>query len=787
MLSISKKIIILSFFIGLVFTVVYASSSDSVMDVNPIDMTNPYIEQVKLASSRFSQVDDLRTVDTEHFIEISEDDRLVLENSQFELYINDETLAFKVLNKATNYVWSTVIDDPQAGTFNGLLSSSIGFEYINIPQNYSRRQNVGVIDTEYLAEIEVVGNQVIVDVEIGGFCATRQCSRFYPEFVAGNPLYDLERMLSLGFTQVEFSFRLEVTLTEEGIKAHIPYESIIEGNPEIIQISSLIIFPGLGATHMDDIPGYMVIPDGVGTLIRYEDKQGRFITPFEERFYGLNAGVSSARASVTSYPLSMPIYGAVHGVHQNAFIAMIESGDLNARLLAFPNGASNVPYNLIFTKFDYRQTYRQSFTSDGSGGGQRIHQSGYDDITVRFDFLDNSQASYVGMALHYQNYLVELGHLSRLMHDNDHIPIHLQYLMADSKKQFIGRSLVEMTSVSDVQTIYDYFMDQGLIHQRVALMGWNRGGYSGHLPSALNFENRLGSDRDFINLIEAIQADNRVLLLNNYVYATNATRRVSYRNDVAQGVNRFKLESHCSDCVYTERYILYPEAVERLTLADLKDYQDLGVEVLFERLGSMLYSYHRRTPYTRTDTHGYFDNIMQEYQGIGQYYYPNAYAYQYVQDFYQAPLYNSQLNYFDDLVPFLPIVMSGHIELFSQFLNFNSLGRTQTLMLIDFNMNPAFMLTKERSSNLSGTDIERFYATQFEMWNETIVEEYHYINDALKHVINATIEDRVVLDLGVVKVSYSNGVDIYINYSNQTFSDQTVTVLPLDYVVKGGE
>ncbi len=787
MLSISKKMLILMVFIGLIFTVVYAANPDSKLELNPVDVVNPYIEEVKLSSSRFTQMDDLRAVDPDHFLRLTSEDELVLENTQFALYMNRDDISFKVKNKATGYIWSTVIDDPQAGTYTGLLSSSIGFEYINIPQSYARRQNVGVNDTEFTADITVANQTVTIDFAIGGFCATRQCSRFYPLYVEGDPRYDLETMIGLGFTQVELDFRLEVSLTENGIRAHIPFDRIVEGNPSIIALSSFIVFPGLGATFMDEIPGYMVIPDGVGTIIRYTDKEGRFITPFEERFYGLNAGVVSARASVTSYPLSMPIYGAVHGVHQDAFIAMIESGDLNARLLAFPNGAANLPYNLIFTKFDYRQTFRQSFTSDGSGGGQRIHQSGFDDITVRFDFLEGEKASYVGMARHYQAYLVELGHLQRLTETRENIPIHLQYLMADSKNQFIGRSLVPMTHVDDIKAMHQFFVEQGLTHQRVSLMGWNQGGYSGQLPSAVNFESRLGSDRDFRELIALIQEENRLFLLNNYVYASNATRRVSYRNDVAQGVNRFKLEWECSNCVYTERYILYPEAVERLALRDLADYTDLGVEVLFESLASMLYSYHKRTTFTRTDTHQYFDRVMAEYEGIGSFLYPNAYAYQYTQDFFAAPLYNSQLNYFDDLVPFLPIVLSGHMELFSNFLNFNSLGRIQTLMLVDFNINPSFILTKERSSNLSGTDIERFYATQFAMWQETVVEDYHFINDALKHVINETIEDRVVLELGVVKVTYSNNVEIFINYTNTLYSADGIVIPPLDYFVREGE
>jgi len=42
----------------------------------------------------------------------------------------------------------------------------------------------------------------------------------------------------------------------------------------------------------------------------------------------------------------------------------------------------------------------------------------------------------------------------------------------------------------------------------------------------------------------------------------------------------------------------------------------------------------------------------------------------------------------------------------------------------------------------------------------------NYINEALKHVLNESIINREIIDLGVVLVTYSNGVKIVINYSN---------------------
>ena len=785
MWSISKKLFTLALLSLLFYTVVKASIHPEIHQLNPITQ-NPFVEEIKLSSSRFSQVDDLSIVDENHHVTLTPQDVKTLENDFFELYLNETTLGIKVKDKATGYIWNTVIDNAQAGTFSDFFRSSIGFDYFRVKADYARFENVGIISSEFDVDITTEANKLSMDIFIGGLCDDRTCRRNYQFYLAGDERFTLERMIEeFGYVEVNVSFTVEITLTDQGITTHIPFESIVEGNKDYARLSSITLFPGLGATRKDDIPGYMVIPDGVGTLIRYRDNSDRFVAVFEERFYGGNIGIRPMRSSISSYPLSMPVFGAVHGVNQHAMMGIIESGDLNARLIAYPSGSVNQDYNLIFTKFDIHQTFRQSFLSDGTGGALRLNQGSESDITIHHTFLHQEDANYVGIARSYQNYLVSEGILTPNNSVRDTIPIHIQYLMADSKNQFIGTQLVTMSTVSDVVEMYTHFLDEGLDHQRVSLLGWNRGGYSGHLPSALNYERSLGSSSDFDAMIALINELNEILLVNNYVYASNETRSINTRTDVAQGINRFRLEYDCNSCVYSKSYALYPSTSKRLALDHYDDYVNYDVLVLMEDLASMLFSYHQRQPFMRSDTYTIYEEIMEQYLGIASYYFPNAYAYRFVNDFYHAPLFNSQLSYFDDLVPFLPIVLSGHMELFSPFLNFNSLGTTQLLMLIDFNINPSYILSKERSSHLSQTDIEHLYATRFSSWEATVIEEYNFINQALSHVINASIINREVMDLGVVKVSYSNGVDIIINYTSQVFTEGDMIVEPMNYLVRG--
>ena len=119
-------------------------------------------------------------------------------------------------------------------------------------------------------------------------------------------------------------------------------------------------------------------------------------------------------------------------------------------------------------------------------------------------------------------------------------------------------------------------------------------------------------------------------------------------------------------------------------------------------------------------------------------------------EYYQLPLYNSQHHYFTDLVPFLPIVLKGYLDYYSPYLNFNALGKEQILNLIDFGINPSYILTAEPTTKLLYTKARNYYSTEYADFREQIIENYQYINNALSQVHGARIIAREVLDAGIV-------------------------------------
>ena len=778
MLNIFKKILLVTSIGGVALTTATIIS-------NEIDIDNEqpsYIESIKLDSSRYSRVDDLSVVDTELYIDIKSSDELIAENDKLRLYYDEDIISFKIENKDTNYVFATHIDRVSAGTYDSLLSGGLGIEYIQVTKGMNIVENVGITDIALTQEITQVENGIKVSLDLGGFCPTRTCKRNYEFYLEG--LITLEQLMGFGYIELNMGFDFIVTLEEDGIRAEIPYESIREEKTDEILLSSLIVFPALGATKLDEIPGYMMIPDGAGALVRYEDNEGRYKSPYRAQFYGINYGLRDNFITVANYTLSMPIFGMVHGVNQNGLLGIVESGDYSSRLFMFQNGANNLDYNLVFPKFDIRKTFRQSFTTDNSSGTQRVVDTSSADIAMLYKVLDNDEANYVGMANKYKEYLKDKGILDSELNSQD-IPLHLDYLMADSKNALLGKQTIEMSNTDDVLLMHEYFLLQGLSNFNIGLMGWNDGGYSGNLPSSVDFDGKLGSTRSFKNLIEELQKTSEVSLINSYVYAGEEADSISERGDIAKGIDRLRLQYQCTVCVYEDQSLLYPESTLRLGTKHFEDYMDLNVNVTFEMLGNTLFSYYDSGYYSREDSYSIYQEMMSLYDGKAGYLRPNAYAFEYMSSYYQAPMFNSQLKYFDDLVPVLQIVLMGEVPLFSDYLNFNSYGQEFLLQLIDFNVYPSFVLTMNPSSLLKDTDIEYIYTSEFDLWKDTVVEQYGFINDALKHVIGETLVSREVPVQGIVKNTYSNGVIIYINYTSTDKVYEGITIGAINYALGG--
>ncbi len=569
-------------------------------------------------------------------------------------------------------------------------------------------------------------------------------------------------LVSVSIMTIGLSFDVRLSLIEGQLDALIDVSSITESNVAY-QAMGIYLFPYLGAAREDKMPGYIVIPDGIGAMVRTNQY---YNTYFQANFYGSDRGYR--KQTITE--LNLPIYGMVHEVGQAGYLANIIQGAEHATLISYLWGKST-HYQRVSNRFNLRQIYEKIIDQAGNGYEVIPDEMINSSFQIRYSFLEGDDASYVGIGKGYRDYLQATGVLSaRERSGNGNIPIEIDYILSEQEPSFIGTSTVTMTTPDQMGEAYDYFMDHGLTNQQMTLLGWSKDGFINRAP----FRFRVNQKQALKSLISRVQEDgNAVLIDNNYFVSTDLSHRINYGRDVVKDLSKLKMTEDIQDDTtkVKEVFFLHPEASLSKSQDDLSDYESLGVNgIALGSVGDTLFSYFDDGIHSRSEAIATYQTITAQYDtlALAQ---PFAYLLGNVDSYTDLPITNTQFDYYSDLIPLLPIVLKGSISYYTPYLNFNALGIDRLLSMIDFGVNPSYVLTQKPSSDLRYTESRGFYTTTFADFDEEIVETYQYLNTALSEVVGAYITNREMVDTGFSKVTYSNDVVIYVNYSSSVKSD----------------
>jgi hypothetical protein len=214
-------------------------------------------------------------------------------------------------------------------------------------------------------------------------------------------------------------------------------------------------------------------------------------------------------------------------------------------------------------------------------------------------------------------------------------------------------------------------------------------------------------------------------------------------------------------------YIHPNQALERVSniKARLEPYQVKGAS--FQSIGQTLYSSHGNQYLARHEAIDVYREMMELFPKSAVFQ-PHDYMF-FADHLFNFVMYNAQQAKFSDTVPFMSYVLAGYKPMFARYGNFFSNTQNELLRMIDYHLYPSFYLTHASAYLLLDTGSKDIYTSKYDIWANEVKRQYHYVNDALKHVIGAHIVSREVLSAGVNKVTYSNGVIIYINYSANDF------------------
>ena len=143
----------------------------------------------------------------------------------------------------------------------------------------------------------------------------------------------------------------------------------------------------------------------------------------------------------------------------------------------------------------------------------------------------------------------------------------------------------------------------------------------------------------------------------------------------------------------------------------------------------------------------------------------NAYVLPYADSVHSTPMTSS--NYKGTTsVPFLQLVLNGMIPYSSEPINTEHDMQAALLRCIECGASPHYMVAQDNIQKIKLTEHTEYYSIDAVYWMDTMAEGYRTVSTALAPTGGSVITDHTVLDDGLVRVEYENGVRIYINYND---------------------
>ena len=767
------------------------------------DIEYNFSNDMIIDSSFYTGVDDTR-INTNKG-SLNENDTFVTRsaNGKLELYFNSTLCIFKIKNMETGYIYSSALDEVDESMcseyYSGFLSSSFSiyyYQYLSSSQNFDINTTRAWLtkgtkhtraEKEALPEEEATKVKLtIAEKTVYNYQQIQNGIKVNIAFANAKEM-NTDRSFSLGI-----SISAYVTLDDNGLHVKIPRDEIKEENEKYV-LAGIMVMPLLGSAT-SDTPGYMLIPDGAGALVRYGSVTGAAVTWQSYTFYGNDRGIQTQGLDEDNgmhdyKSLTMPVYGFVNGVNQDAVLAILEDGNKQANLTVSPSGSYNIKTNFMFSTFTTRFNYYLYGINL-----TMIDQLYEEDMAINYRFLSGNDANYVGMAKCYQEYLLEHELLNRTT--SGEFKTNIDVLMSDAQKSMLGYSTVKMTTLADLKKIISEVSDDGTI-PLVNILGWNKAGYSGASPYTLKYNTSLGSKGAFKRYLNELEHEGIEAYLNDN-YVAGYTRGNLTKSKIATSLLKLRMVfKNSGNNLFTEYNYIDPTYTNKLA-SDLvkKGDRKLGLNgISINNLGNVLFSYYENNENnSRFDCYSEFDNaldlVSNKYRlALSK---PNDYFYKYLDAYLQMPTYANIYHLYSDNVPFVPYVIKGYVDYYGEHLNYNSLGEIGYLRYLDYGVFPSYLITKEASHNLKHTDTVSYFTTSFDDWKEEIARFNNVYKEGYNAILNSKVYSRYVPESGVSIVTYQN-IDngsyttLIINYnlSNVTYMGKTVSAH--SYAVVGGK
>ena len=632
-----------------------------------------------------------------------------------------------------------------------------------------------------------------------------------------------------------FEFKVNYIVDNDGLIAEVDAGSLAY-NKEKYYVDSITLLPYFGASDKD-AKGYTFMPDGSGAIIRFEEVAKN---NYSGSFYGTDYALYQISGkNIEQY--TMPVFGFADTTNNigNGFFAIIEEGDA----LASITSAHSLNYHYIYSNFRISASDQYDLAdafSSGTTSNNEISVIGKNQYAgkcrVKYAMLSSQygdyEASYMGMAEYYRDYLIKNGTLSKIKADQvkDFAKIYVEMFgsikIDETVLTFPVKVHKALTTFQDVQTIHKELTEAGVGNMTVILKGFANGGLNSTYPTSIKWQKVLGGKDGFNALLDyAKGADLEVAPDVEFTYSQGIKRfsGFSYKeNGVRTLDNRYSTKREYNASTQTfERTggvlissASFAAAYEKFYKSASKfDITTLTVKSLGSDLNS---DFDEEDYYSREASKSNIVTMLKLLSGkqenssnkayklivdMG-----NAYAMPYASSVLSAPLDSSRFSYQSEAIPFYGIVYHASKDFAGNPINMDGDSDYMFLKALENGAALYFTVAMQNTEYLKfDMEYNKYYSVKYSILKEQILSLYKEYNELMKDKQDKYIvkhefmneeygykvyrkeDNRALNNSNVVLVVYEGGEGFILNYNSYDvvveYEGKTYEIAPFGYEV----
>lgn len=682
----------------------------------------------------------------------------VASNGSFKLWYDEKNSAVRLTDVSGEKVWDSIIDYKSLG----LKLSAVW------------KQNVSSMFEINYSHPNENGRERIVSASMRKLKLT-----FWSEKV------DNGIDILYYFPERKLGFKAQFRLTDTGFTVNIPAESIIEnGEYRFVSVNMLPYFSAISAGQ----EGYILSPYSSGAILEFgSETEGRYIqlpiysesniVPQEN--HKLDEKSSSELYS-SSNVCALPLVGMTDKT--KGFVAYADELGEDSYI-----NMSTAYYGIAFNRASFccyiRNVTTLNFSgNDGTAGTADVLD---DDIIptdkkLCYDLLGENGCDYNAMAECYRKHLLSKGFLKK--GSSEKATVSIELLMGVPRKEIAGTAFVKTTTLKQAYSIVEQLGEKGIENAIINLKGWNKKGY-GATPTEAGLASAVGSMKDLKELVGLCKKMGYKLCLEAELCELNTDfSNLSAKKTSIVDSNGFFI-TNSTENVYFQRL-----SVMQGGLKDIIDYlKKSGISGLnFNGFGSLLYrDYNKTVTYSSDMSKGFADMIAESKKTFDTAAVRGTNLYALLKSDYS---YDVQIPFSGDIsfsayVPFLQLVTGDAVGLISDPINSFYNPEQQKLMLLEYNAIPNFELTFDSVYSLQDTHYNTLFSAKFELWIDTISEQYKIRNDNLGAIDDSYPIKHEQLDNGMAVLTFENGKRLVINKGKTEQKFENIMVKACDFAI----